>query len=85
MWCIPTGTHTCTDSDDRHTYASCSYPHADPHTCANSYARSTDLERLAEAGIPHKLVRFSGGHGNHLRERIELYMLPFFSDILEPE
>lgn len=42
-------------------------------------------EQLTEAGIPHELVNHSGGHSNYLRDRIELYMLPFFSGILRTE
>ncbi len=39
-------------------------------------------QQLTGAGIAHELVSFSGDHGNLLRERIELHMLPFFSDVL---
>jgi pimeloyl-ACP methyl ester carboxylesterase len=42
-------------------------------------------QQLTEAGIAHDLASFSGDHGNLLRERIELHMLPFFSDILKFE
>jgi pimeloyl-ACP methyl ester carboxylesterase len=42
-------------------------------------------ELLKEADIPHNLVKFEGGHGDKVRERIEKYMLPFFSNILEFE
>lgn len=35
---------------------------------------------LNEAGISHNLLKYEGNHSDKLRERIEKYMLPFFSD-----
>lgn len=37
---------------------------------------------LDENVIPHQLLKYEGDHSNKLRERIELYMLPFFSNML---
>jgi S-formylglutathione hydrolase len=37
---------------------------------------------LKDAGIPHQALEFAGRHSNRLRERIEQFMLPFFSDHL---
>lgn len=34
---------------------------------------------LNGASVRHQLLSFDGGHGDHVRERIEGYMLPFFS------
>ncbi len=43
-----------------------------------------ELSRLlAEAGIPHQLTEHEGGHVDHLGERVEQVMLPFFSRTLE--
>jgi pimeloyl-ACP methyl ester carboxylesterase len=39
-------------------------------------------EQLNAAEIPNELVIFEGAHDEHLRERIEAKMLPFFSRIL---
>ncbi len=39
-------------------------------------------EKLTEAGIPHEVDTFDGGHIDQVRIRVEQYMLPFFSDIL---
>ena len=38
---------------------------------------------LTNEGIPHELSAFNGGHSNKVRERIEEYILPYFSNILE--
>jgi S-formylglutathione hydrolase len=38
---------------------------------------------LTAEKIPVKLVSFDGGHQDHLRERIEKFMLPFFSASFE--
>lgn len=40
---------------------------------------------LEQAGIPHELIEFEGGHGDKVRERIEDYILPTFSNTLEFE
>ncbi|MEW6194997.1 MAG: alpha/beta hydrolase-fold protein [Bacteroidota bacterium] len=37
---------------------------------------------LTGEGIPHKLVTFSGGHQNKVRERIEQHLLPTLSKVL---
>ncbi|MEW5702063.1 MAG: alpha/beta hydrolase [Candidatus Zixiibacteriota bacterium] len=39
---------------------------------------------LDAAGIAHQSVTFAGGHEDHLGERMQEYMLPFLSDVLEP-
>jgi enterochelin esterase-like enzyme len=38
--------------------------------------------RMDEIGAVHRLIQFEGGHADHLRIRIEEYMLPFFSGVL---
>jgi len=40
---------------------------------------------LNGAGLHHQLLSFDGGHVDHVRERIEGYMLPFFSKNLSTE
>jgi hypothetical protein len=40
---------------------------------------------LDTAGVKHQLLSFEGGHGDRVRERIEVYMLPFFSKYLSTE
>jgi S-formylglutathione hydrolase len=42
-------------------------------------------ERLDEAGIPHDMIVFDGGHEDELRQRIEEHMLPFFSGVFALE
>ncbi|MBN1121678.1 MAG: hypothetical protein JXJ17_11420 [Anaerolineae bacterium] len=39
-------------------------------------------EKLTEAGIPHEVETFEGGHMERGRTRIEEHLLPFFSNIL---
>jgi enterochelin esterase-like enzyme len=39
-------------------------------------------QRLHEAGIDHRLIKFNGGHEDRLRQRIEEHVLPFFSGAL---
>ena len=36
-------------------------------------------EQLALAGVPHLLEVYEGAHGNHVRERLETRVLPWFS------
>ena len=38
-------------------------------------------ELLTEAGINHTYLEYDGNHGNRIRERIENYVLPFFSEV----
>lgn len=38
---------------------------------------------LEREGIPHQLVQHNGGHEDHLRERIEKHVLPFFSELFK--
>jgi S-formylglutathione hydrolase len=40
---------------------------------------------LQRANIPHELREHDGGHEDRLRERIENYLLPFFSEVLVAE
>jgi S-formylglutathione hydrolase len=40
---------------------------------------------LDTVGVRHQLFSFEGGHGDRVRERIEGYMLPFFSKYLSAE
>jgi S-formylglutathione hydrolase len=42
-------------------------------------------QQLKKEGISHKLVTFNGGHQDKLRQRLEEYMLPFFSKNLASE
>jgi S-formylglutathione hydrolase len=47
--------------------------------------RTEELHRrLTELGIPHTFELYTGGHGDHIRRRIESTMLPFFSKNLQP-
>jgi hypothetical protein len=46
-------------------------------------ARATELDQLMTSlGIPHAFELYYGGHGDHIRMRIETKMLPFFSRAL---
>jgi S-formylglutathione hydrolase FrmB len=46
-------------------------------------ARATELDNLMTSlGIPHSFELYYGGHGDHIRLRIESKMLPFFSRAL---
>jgi len=38
---------------------------------------------LSNNKILHRTILYEGDHGNRLRERIEKYMLPYFSGVLE--
>jgi S-formylglutathione hydrolase len=40
---------------------------------------------LQRANIPHEFVEHDGGHEDRLRERVENFLLPFFSEHLETE
>jgi hypothetical protein len=40
---------------------------------------------LNSVGVRHQLLSFDGGHSDRVRERIEEYMLPFFSKYLSAE
>lgn len=42
-------------------------------------------EQLTAAGIPHELTAFDGNHNNKVAERINKFMLPFFSKLLVSE
>ena len=35
--------------------------------------------QLATSGVPHTLETYDGNHGDHVRERIENSVLPWFS------
>jgi hypothetical protein len=37
---------------------------------------------MTSLGIPHSFELYNGGHGDHIRSRIESKMLPFFSRAL---
>lgn len=46
-------------------------------------ARANELDNLMTSlGIPHSFELYNGGHGDHIRMRIETKMLPFFSRAL---
>ena len=46
-------------------------------------ARASELDDLMTSlGIPHSFELYNGGHGDHIRSRIESKMLPFFSRAL---
>lgn len=40
---------------------------------------------LDSVGVRHKTLSFDGGHGDRVRDRIESYMMPFFSTTLVRE
>ncbi len=40
------------------------------------------VEKMNEADLPLLVYRHDGGHSDHLRERIEQHMLPFFNEFL---
>ena len=40
-------------------------------------------DELAEMGVPHTLATYTGDHGDHVRERFENFVVPFFSRVLE--
>jgi S-formylglutathione hydrolase len=42
-------------------------------------------EKLARLGVPHVLATYRGDHADHIRERLETSVLPFFSRILARE
>jgi len=45
---------------------------------------ATELhELLTSLKVPHSFELYDGGHGDHIRARIETKMLPFFSRVLE--
>jgi S-formylglutathione hydrolase len=49
-------------------------------------APNQDLDRaLTQAGIPHKLVTYDGDHNDHIAERLEQHVIPFFSQHLKFE
>jgi S-formylglutathione hydrolase FrmB len=39
-------------------------------------------EKLAQLGVPHTLANYRGDHSDHIRERLEMSALPFFSRVL---
>ena len=39
---------------------------------------------LSSLGVPHSFELYVGGHGDHIRSRIESKLLPFFSKELVP-
>src|SRR5258706_7200992 len=46
--------------------------------------RANELdELLSSLKVPHSFELYEGGHGDHIRARIETKMLPFFSRVLE--
>ena len=46
--------------------------------------RASELDSLLTSlDVPHSFELYNGGHGDHIRERIESKMLPFFSGMLE--
>lgn len=42
-------------------------------------------EKLARLGVPHVLAAYRGDHADHIRERLETSVLPFFSHVLAAE
>lgn len=47
--------------------------------------RATELDRLmTDLAIPHVFELYTGGHGDHIRARMESKVLPFFSRELQP-
>lgn len=42
-------------------------------------------EKLTELGVPHVLAAYRGDHSDHIRERFETMVAPFFSRILARE
>jgi S-formylglutathione hydrolase FrmB len=42
-------------------------------------------EKLARLGVPHILASYRGDHADHIRERLESSVLPFFSHVLTRE
>jgi len=42
-------------------------------------------EKLAQLGVPHVLASYRGDHSDHIRERLETSVLPFFSHALVGE
>jgi len=47
-------------------------------------ARASELDALLTSlGVPHGFELYDGGHGDHIRSRIESKMLPFFSRVFK--
>lgn len=42
-------------------------------------------EQLSKENIPHQLLSYQGDHENQIRDRIEFYLIPFFSEKLAQE
>ncbi len=40
-------------------------------------------DELTQLGVPHVLASYTGDHGNHVRDRLEMAVMPFFSEMLE--
>jgi S-formylglutathione hydrolase FrmB len=40
-------------------------------------------DELAEMGVPHVLATYTGDHTDHIRERFETSVVPFFSQVLQ--